>query len=129
MKADDAKRLKDLEKENARLKKLVAEQLLNIDMLKELGREIGEPGPAAQSGYRFAATVPDIRTPCLPRRGPASFRATASAASDVRRRAPAAGAAAGDLSRSSAVGLAQGPRDRCAGRIGGQQEAHSPAVA
>ena len=38
MKADDAKRLKELEKQNARLKKLVAEQALDIDMLKELSR-------------------------------------------------------------------------------------------
>jgi hypothetical protein len=38
MKADDAKRLKELERENARLKKIVADQLLDIDMLKELNR-------------------------------------------------------------------------------------------
>ena len=38
MKGDDAKRLKDLEKENARLKRLVADQALNIDMLKEVNR-------------------------------------------------------------------------------------------
>ena len=38
MKAEDAKRLKELEKQNARLKKLVAEQALDIDMLKELSR-------------------------------------------------------------------------------------------
>jgi putative transposase len=36
MKADDAKRLKELEKENKRLKKIVADQALDIDMLKEL---------------------------------------------------------------------------------------------
>ena len=36
MKADEAKWLKELERENARLKKLVAEQALDIDMLKEL---------------------------------------------------------------------------------------------
>lgn len=36
MKADDAKRLKELERENGRLKKLVANQALDIDMLKEL---------------------------------------------------------------------------------------------
>jgi transposase len=35
MKANDAKQL---EAENARLKKMVAEQALDIDMLKELGR-------------------------------------------------------------------------------------------
>jgi putative transposase len=36
MKANDAKRLKELERENARLKKLVAEQALDNAMLKEL---------------------------------------------------------------------------------------------
>ena len=36
MKASDAKRLKELEAENARLKKLIANQALDIDMLKEL---------------------------------------------------------------------------------------------
>ena len=38
MKADDAKRLKALEMENGRLKKLVAEQALAIDTLKEYAR-------------------------------------------------------------------------------------------
>jgi putative transposase len=38
MKADDAKRLKELERENSRLKKIVADQVLDIDMLKELNR-------------------------------------------------------------------------------------------
>ncbi len=36
MKANDAKRLKVLEGENVRLKKLVANQALDIDMLKEV---------------------------------------------------------------------------------------------
>ena len=34
MKASDAKRLKELESENARLKRIVANQALDIDMLK-----------------------------------------------------------------------------------------------
>jgi GrpB-like predicted nucleotidyltransferase (UPF0157 family) len=38
MKSEDAKWLKELERENARLKKMVAEQALDIDMLKELNR-------------------------------------------------------------------------------------------
>ena len=38
MKADDAKRLKELGKENGRLKRIVADQALDIDMLKELNR-------------------------------------------------------------------------------------------
>ena len=36
MKAGDAKRLKELEAEDARLKKLIANQALDIDMLREL---------------------------------------------------------------------------------------------
>ena len=36
MKANDAKKLKELERENQRLKKIVADQALDIDMLKEL---------------------------------------------------------------------------------------------
>ncbi|MHB2023363.1 MAG: IS3 family transposase [Mycobacteriales bacterium] len=36
MKVEDAKRLKELERENGRLKKIVAEQVLDIDMLREL---------------------------------------------------------------------------------------------
>ena len=38
MKADDAKKLKELERENQRLKKIVADQALDSDMLKELNR-------------------------------------------------------------------------------------------
>lgn len=38
MKAPDAKRLKELEKENSRLKKLVANLTLDNDMLKEVVR-------------------------------------------------------------------------------------------
>ena len=38
MKADDAKELKELRRENGRLKKIVADQALDIDMLKELNR-------------------------------------------------------------------------------------------
>jgi putative transposase len=38
MKADDAKRLKELESENARLKRIVADKELQIEALKELGR-------------------------------------------------------------------------------------------
>ena len=36
MKSEEAKRLKTLEDENSRLKKLVAEQALDIEMLKEI---------------------------------------------------------------------------------------------
>jgi putative transposase len=38
MKANDAKRLKELERENVRLKRIVADQALNIDALKEIAK-------------------------------------------------------------------------------------------
>ena len=38
MKDDDAKRLKELERENQRLKRIVADQALDIDMIKEVNR-------------------------------------------------------------------------------------------
>ena len=57
MKADDAKRLKELEKENQRLKELVANQALDIDMLKELAEanlrprtDAVEPSIGSRSG-------------------------------------------------------------------------------
>lgn len=38
MKAEDAKRLKELERENQRLKRIVANQALDIDGLKEIAK-------------------------------------------------------------------------------------------
>ena len=38
LKADDAKRLKELERENGRLKRMLADQLLENQALKEIGR-------------------------------------------------------------------------------------------
>jgi putative transposase len=38
MQADDAKRLKELERENQRLKRIVADQALQVDALKEVAR-------------------------------------------------------------------------------------------
>jgi putative transposase len=38
LKADDAKRLKELEKENTKLKRIVAEQLLENQALKEIAK-------------------------------------------------------------------------------------------
>lgn len=43
MKADEARRLKELEQENTRLKKLVAEQALDMAILKEANDYLGKP--------------------------------------------------------------------------------------
>lgn len=42
MKADEAKRLKELEQENARLKKLLAERDLDVDILKSALDHLGK---------------------------------------------------------------------------------------
>jgi hypothetical protein len=47
IKADDARRLKDLERENTRLKRMVADRELEIDMLKEIARGNVRPRSAA----------------------------------------------------------------------------------
>ena len=44
LKEDEAHRLKALEQENSRLKRIVAEQALDISMLKDLQRGNSEPG-------------------------------------------------------------------------------------
>ena len=49
MKADDAKRLKELERENRQLKAIVADQALENRALKEISGETGEPGPSASA--------------------------------------------------------------------------------
>jgi putative transposase len=38
MKADDAKRLRELERENARLKRIVADKELEVDALREIAK-------------------------------------------------------------------------------------------
>lgn len=43
MKADEARRLKELEIENARLKRLVADQAIDISILKEANDYLGKP--------------------------------------------------------------------------------------
>lgn len=45
LKADDVKRLKELERENVRLKAIVADQALEVRALKEVsqGRSVGRP--------------------------------------------------------------------------------------
>jgi putative transposase len=50
MKADDAKRLKELERENARLKGIVADEVLDIAMLKEVAKGTSEPGTPPPGG-------------------------------------------------------------------------------
>ena len=58
MKADDAKRLKELERENARLKRIVADQVLENQALKEIawGRMKVKLAPASFELVRLVAS-------------------------------------------------------------------------
>ena len=49
MKADDAKHSKELKEDNARLKRLVADPALDIDILKKVHRKISESGSPPSS--------------------------------------------------------------------------------
>jgi len=44
MRPEDAVRLRRLEKENSRLKRVVADQALHIAMIREVTRETSDPG-------------------------------------------------------------------------------------
>jgi hypothetical protein len=54
MKADDVRRLKELEVENARLKRIVADQVLEVAALKEISTGTGEPVAPAPGGLDAA---------------------------------------------------------------------------
>jgi putative transposase len=66
MKAEEAKRLKELEEENKRLKKLLAEAELDKAILKEALRETTEPDAAAGGGPACAGSLSGFATSGLP---------------------------------------------------------------
>src|SRR5947209_11816399 len=66
LKEDEAQRLKALEQENARLKKIVAEQALDLSLLKDLQRGNGEPGAPARRRALLAASAQAVGASGLP---------------------------------------------------------------
>lgn len=62
---DDAKRLKSLEQENAKLKKLLAERMLDIEVLKDVNSKNGERArSSAAGGVRACALKLPLRRAC-----------------------------------------------------------------
>ncbi|MDX6705762.1 MAG: putative transposase [Solirubrobacteraceae bacterium] len=93
MKADDVKRLKELEAENARLKRIVADQVLEVAALKEISKEIGELVASAPSGPDAAGSPWHLGTAGVPIRRSASLDAAPCAAGRRPRRRVAGGVA------------------------------------
>jgi putative transposase len=84
MKADAMKRLKELEKENARLKKIVAEQAVDISVLKEVNR--GNFSRARLGGEPLLSTCSDgLGSPSVGRVGRSVSLGRASATRAARR--------------------------------------------
>ena len=53
LEANQAKRLKDLEKENGRLKRIVADQMLGMELLQEALEKNCKPGASTAGGRAF----------------------------------------------------------------------------
>jgi putative transposase len=65
LEVSEAKRLKQLEEENSKLKRIVADQALDITMLKDLVGKNGEPGGQESGGRARTAGAWGQRTPRL----------------------------------------------------------------
>ena len=83
LRTDQAKRLKELEKENSRLKRRLADAELDKAICERPPRETSEPGEAAASSGvcpRRARTPLCDRTPGVPHLGTAAFNAASLSA-------------------------------------------------
>ena len=65
LEAADVKRLKQLEQENARLKKMLAERDLELDVMKESTQKSGEPARRQQVAYAKARSLSERRACAL----------------------------------------------------------------
>lgn len=117
MRPEDVVRLKTLEKENARLKRMVAEQALDLDMLREVARGTGEPGAAAQGGHAPARPFPGLGAESVSGCEAASLIAALRAEVGPRR-GGVAGAVAAARSAASALRLPTHPRPAVSGGLG-----------
>jgi putative transposase len=79
MKAEDVKRLKELEAENVRLKRIVADQVLENQALKEIAGETGEPLAPAPGGLHAAGPSRHFGAAGVPDRWAASLLPAARA--------------------------------------------------
>ena len=66
LKVNQARRLKQLEKENTRLKKLVAEKELDLSILKEVAEGTSEPSSTARGGGACTGAAGRLREAGVP---------------------------------------------------------------
>ena len=128
MKAEEAKKLKELEVENARLKRLVAELSLDKQMLQEVAQKSGDARAASPGRASPVRDLRGIPTPCLSRAGPTPFDAeavpkTQGGGRTARGADVGAGATPSALRLSTDLGITT-PR-----RVAGQPEADLASVA
>jgi putative transposase len=79
MKADDTKRLKELERENATLKRLLADAEVEKAALREIARGTGEPVAAAAGRGDAARAARPVAAAGMPNHRPAPVGAAAPA--------------------------------------------------
>src|SRR6266516_2818585 len=128
LKAEDVRRLKELETENARLKRIVADKELQIQALKKLGRETGEPGPPAPRGHPPAAGVWGLAAVGVPA-GRAAPLHPASPAGRARPGPGPAGRAAPAQPHPSPLGLPARPRPAPRAGLEGEPQGGAAVVA
>jgi hypothetical protein len=89
MKADDAKRLRELERDNARLKRIVTDTELEVDALREIAKENGEPVAATPSRGDAPGAARPVAATGVSGRRPASLHPAAGAGPAGSRLGPA----------------------------------------
>lgn len=94
MKADDAKELRRLKDENGRLKRMVADQALDIEILKEVARENSEPDPPTRRRSPCPRATGSLGAQGVPGDWAEPKHPTATSATGAGARAAAAMAAA-----------------------------------
>ena len=102
MDVPDAKRLKSLEAENAKLKKMLAEAMLDIEGLKVVAKENSRPAGTTQRRHGHAGQGPDVGTAGM---SPAGALAQRSALRFAAERGRASGALGGVGRRASTFWL------------------------
>lgn len=117
MRPEDVVRLKGLEKENSRLKRIVADQALDMAMLREVSRGNSDPGAAAQGGEEALRPLRGIGASGVSGRYPAPLL-SALLPLDRPRRGGTAGEAQGAGQQAPPLRLSAHPRPAPSRRLG-----------